>query len=105
MIVLKLLFIVCSLYLCDQIIHSEYFSVVDNKWDIVTCNSIEDGYEYRNIVVDKPGVRQNDPPIECWFNCYMGEGCIVKLEQPRTYGYLSRFIVAIIVLIDGLILM
>ena len=42
-------------------------------------------------------------PINCWYGCYPNSGCKVFLEQPKTYGYTTRFLMAIITLLNIII--
>jgi len=99
----KVIFTIISLYLCDQIIHMKSLQIIDTKWDKIKCKPFEDGYEYNNIVIYRPGITENSPSIDCWHYCYIN-GCFLKASQPETYGYVVRFLVAGIVMINFIVL-
>jgi hypothetical protein len=100
MISSKIIFTIISFYLCIQISELKYFQIPDSYWEKQKCNAIENGYEYENIVVDKEGIKNGDPSIDCWYTCNYGEKCLLKLEQPTIYNFFVRIISGMIMSIN-----
>lgn len=96
MLSLKIAFLFCSFYMIYAITNSEYLSIPDENWIKVQCNPILDGYEYKNIVIEKKGVTPNDPPISCYASRYPLQNMELSFTRPNTYGYAIRFINAFI---------
>jgi len=89
---IRIVLTIFSLYICHQISLIESLQVPDKLWEIKRCSPILNGYEYKNIVVDKIGVKRTDNIVSCWYSCsYMGE-CQLRLEEPKIYGMMVRFI-------------
>ena len=100
----KVILTLISLYLCYFVSEHEYFQISDAKWLKKKCSAIEDGYEYKNIVIDKKGVNYGDPDVECWHTCEYGEKCMLRLYHPTTYSFWVRIITAFIMSINFYIL-
>jgi len=89
---IRIVLTIFSLYLCHLISLVDSLQVIDQLWEIKKCKPIMDGYEYNNIVIDKKGVKITDNIVSCWYSCsYMGE-CQLRLEEPKIYGMMVRFI-------------
>lgn len=92
---LKIIFFILSIAMYNIILDMDYFKIEDLHWDEKICQPIEDGYEYNNIVIDHLGVTPNSPPIRCWYTEWYGK-FEVSLDQPLTYGFMTRIIIGIL---------
>ena len=95
----KIFTAILSVYLYNIIINSEYLQVPDNNYELVKCTPVPGGYEYKNTVINIENLEDNSP-IECWHGCYANTGCKIFLKQPGIYGYTTRFLMAIITIIN-----
>lgn len=106
MLAYKFTLVILSLYLYNIIINSEYLQIPDKNYELVLCTPISNGYEYKNIVLETLDTHSKIyplSPINCWYGCYPNSGCKVFFEQPKTYGYTTRFLMAIITLLNIII--